>query len=82
MGFIVAATAGLVVLGKDLGSALVMVVIVAAMLVMAKFPAKYMAITGALGAAGISILTYMSANRRARISAWWNMPSWPTTNRA
>lgn len=75
MGFIVAATAGLVVLGKDLGSALVMVVIVAAMLVIAKFPAKYMAITGALGAVGISILTYMSANRRARISAWWNMPS-------
>lgn len=64
------ATLGLVLYGKDLGTALILVGIVAAVLYAAGVPARFFVGTGLLAAAGAAVLVLTSANRIDRITNW------------
>lgn len=61
---------GLVLGGKDLGTAMVMVMLVAGSLWVAGVPRRWFIGAGALAAVGVTVLTLTSANRMARIAAW------------
>lgn len=61
---------GLVLLGNDLGTAIVVMAIIAAGLFFAGVPGKMLAIAGAAGAVAATVLTLSSANRMCRITSW------------
>lgn len=61
---------GLVMLGHDLGTVLVMAMLVAGSLWVAGIPRRWFVISGGLGLAGILALTVTSANRMYRINNW------------
>ncbi|HET7398527.1 MAG TPA: putative lipid II flippase FtsW [Intrasporangium sp.] len=58
----------LVLLGKDLGTAMVMLLIVAAVLAVAGVPGRFFAGAGLFGAAVVALLVVQSSNRMARIT--------------
>ncbi|MDN5821142.1 MAG: putative lipid II flippase FtsW, partial [Brachybacterium sp.] len=61
---------GLVMLGHDLGTMLIMAMLVAAAMWVAGIPRRWFALAGAAGLLGILVLTITSANRMARITNW------------
>ena len=61
---------GLVLLGNDLGTAIVVMAIIAAGLFFAGVPGKMLAIAGAAGAVAATVLTLSSPNRICRITSW------------
>ncbi|HEX7350121.1 putative lipid II flippase FtsW [Brachybacterium sp.] len=61
---------GLVMLGRDLGTMLIMAMLVAGGMWVAGIPRRWFALAGGLGLIGILILTVTSANRMARITNW------------
>lgn len=66
----VLAALGLVVLGHDLGTTLVMCLLVAGSLWVAGVPRRWFAAGGALGLIGVVALTITSGNRMGRINCW------------
>ncbi|PPK95236.1 cell division protein FtsW [Kineococcus xinjiangensis] len=65
-----ATTVGLVLLGRDLGTAMVMMMIVAGMLWVAGVPLRFFALAGTAGAAIAVLLIAVSDNRRRRVAQW------------
>ncbi|WP_460477897.1 putative lipid II flippase FtsW [Brachybacterium huguangmaarense] len=61
---------GLVVFGHDLGTAMIMAMLVAGAMWVAGVPRRWFALLGAAGAAGVAGLVLTSPNRMARISTW------------
>ncbi|MGO1225412.1 putative lipid II flippase FtsW [Brachybacterium sp. AOP42-C2-15] len=66
----VAAALGLVVLGHDLGTTLVMCMLVAGAVWVAGVPRRWFMAAGAAGLVGVITLTVTSGNRMARINNW------------
>nr|WP_249369158.1 MULTISPECIES: putative peptidoglycan glycosyltransferase FtsW [unclassified Actinomyces] len=66
----VGAAVGLVLLGGDLGTVVILALVAAACLWLAGLGWGWFVSLGALGALGFSAATMLSANRRARIRAW------------
>ncbi|WP_345713162.1 putative lipid II flippase FtsW, partial [Kineococcus glutinatus] len=64
------ATIGLVLLGHDLGTALIMMMIVVGMLWAAGVPLRFFAVAGAAGAALAAVAVLTSANRINRVQMW------------
>ena len=60
----------LVLAGKDLGTALVLILLVAGAMFIAGVPLRIFAVAGAFAAAGVAYLTTTSASRSARIDSW------------
>lgn len=56
--------------GKDIGTMLIMLMIIAVILYLGGIRTIYLAITGVLGLVALSIVTMQSGNRMMRISAW------------
>jgi cell division protein FtsW len=63
-------TVGLTLLTKDLGTALIMMGVVAVMLWVAGIPAKWFALAGAGGAVLATLLVVTSSNRIGRVKDW------------
>jgi len=63
---------GLVMLGNDLGTALILVGITAALLFTAGAPLRVFLVGGLLGAGVITLLVITSPNRMSRIGVWTN----------
>ncbi|GMA40045.1 putative lipid II flippase FtsW [Mobilicoccus caccae] len=63
---------GLVLLGRDLGTALVLIAIIAGIMWAAGVSWKLFAGVGVLGAAGVAALVAFSGNRMSRIDQWLN----------
>ncbi|MGP9537877.1 putative lipid II flippase FtsW [Brachybacterium sp. AOP43-C2-M15] len=61
---------GLVMLGRDLGTMLIMAMLVAGAVWVAGIPRRWFLAAGAVGLVGIAVLTVTSANRMARITNW------------
>ncbi|WP_026552895.1 putative lipid II flippase FtsW [Arthrobacter sp. H20] len=61
---------GLVLLGGDLGTVIIMMMILAAALFFAGAPLKMFTIAGIAGIAGAIVMVLVSGNRSDRISAW------------
>jgi len=73
---VVAAVAILLVLaGHDLGTAMVMIVLVAGALFVAGVPMRMFAVAGVFGIGAAVVLAATSDNRTARISSWLNSES-------
>jgi cell division protein FtsW len=66
----VGAALGLVVLGRDLGTTLVMAMLVAGAVWVAGVPRRWFLAAGAAGLIGVVALTVSSGNRMARINNW------------
>jgi cell division protein FtsW len=62
----------LVLAGHDLGTAMVFLVIIAAVLAVAGASKRLFAIGGLLGAAGVAVLVYTSSNRMGRIADFFD----------
>ena len=62
----------LVLLQKDLGTALIMIVIVGVLLVLAKVPGQYLLTVGLISALLITVLIAGTAHRRERVMVFWN----------
>ncbi|MFC9773134.1 MULTISPECIES: putative lipid II flippase FtsW [unclassified Pseudarthrobacter] len=62
---------GLVLIGNDLGTAMIIMMIAAAALFFAGVPLYFFGIAGLLGAAGAAIMAITSSNRMCRITSWW-----------
>ena len=60
---------GSVLLGKDLGTALVIILIGLMAIVASGFPMKYVGLVGIAAVVGVAILTVFSSNRMSRIMA-------------
>ncbi|WP_413543640.1 putative lipid II flippase FtsW [Citricoccus nitrophenolicus] len=69
---------GLIMLGKDLGTAMVIMLILAAVLFLAGTKLRYFLVAGGIGAAAAIILALTSANRAVRIQAWLGNCEFPT----
>ncbi|MBB2925128.1 putative lipid II flippase FtsW [Cellulomonas cellasea] len=61
---------GLVMLGRDLGTALVIIVLIAGALFVAGIPLRVFGFAGVIAGAGVAALTIPSENRRKRIFSW------------
>lgn len=70
VGLVVALVVGLVLLGHDLGTGMVMMALVAGMLFVAGVPLRWFAIAGAGAVAVVAALVAISPNRMNRISVW------------
>ena len=66
----VVAALGLVMLGQDLGTMMVMAMLVAGSLWVAGIPRRWFIVSGVLGLVGIVALTVTSPNRMHRINNW------------
>lgn len=64
------AVLGLVLLGRDLGSALVLMAIVGAMLFVAGAPMRWFALVGGTATAAVALLVTSSDNRSDRLQIW------------
>lgn len=60
----------LVMLGRDLGTALILMALVGALLYTAGAPLRLFAVTGLLAAATVMVLVVSSPNRMTRMNAW------------
>ncbi len=61
---------GVVVLGQDLGTAMVMVLLVAGAMFVAGVPLRIFGFAGLIAAGGVALLTVFSSNRVNRIMSW------------
>ncbi|NMR20608.1 putative lipid II flippase FtsW [Cellulomonas fimi] len=61
---------GLVLLGRDLGTALVLMLIVAGAMFLAGVPGRIFAVAGLAAALGVAVLAKASDNRMTRIFSW------------
>ncbi|NUQ33138.1 MAG: putative lipid II flippase FtsW [Dermatophilaceae bacterium] len=61
---------GLILAGHDLGTAMVVLVVIAAVLLVAGAPKRVFAIAGGLAAAGVAVMVTGSSNRMDRIARW------------
>ncbi|MCC3270568.1 putative lipid II flippase FtsW [Arthrobacter gengyunqii] len=61
---------GLVLIGKDLGTVIIMAMIMIASLFFAGAPLRFLAAMVAAGGAGAVLMSLVSSNRSSRISAW------------
>ncbi|TLM81593.1 putative lipid II flippase FtsW [Pseudarthrobacter sp. NamE2] len=61
----------LVMVGNDLGTAMIIMMITAAALFFAGAPLYFFGIAGLVGAAGAAIMAITSPNRVCRITSWW-----------
>ncbi|NUP57937.1 MAG: putative lipid II flippase FtsW [Pseudarthrobacter sp.] len=62
---------GLVLAGNDLGTAMIIMMIVAAALFFAGVPLYLFGIAGIIAAAGTAVMAVTSSNRMCRITSWW-----------
>lgn len=62
---------GLVVLGNDLGTAMIIMMITAAALFFAGVPLYLFGFAGLVAAAGTAVMAITSSNRMCRITSWW-----------
>jgi cell division protein FtsW len=62
---------GLVILGNDLGTALIIMMITAAALFFAGVPLYLFGFAALIGAAGAAAMAVTSSNRMCRITSWW-----------
>jgi cell division protein FtsW len=62
---------GLVVLGNDLGTAMIIMMITAAALFFAGVPLYLFGFAGLVAAAGTAVMALTSSNRMCRITSWW-----------
>ncbi|MBX7446188.1 MULTISPECIES: putative lipid II flippase FtsW [unclassified Arthrobacter] len=62
---------GLVLVGNDLGTAMIIMMIVAAALFFAGVPLYLFGIAGVIAAAGTAVMAVTSSNRMCRITSWW-----------
>ncbi|MGW5238984.1 putative lipid II flippase FtsW [Monashia sp. NPDC004114] len=69
---VVAVIIGLILAGHDLGTAIVILVIVGAVLLVAGAPKRVFALGGVLAIAGVAFLVTSSSNRTSRISNFFN----------
>ncbi|PRA06327.1 cell division protein FtsW [Arthrobacter sp. MYb229] len=67
----------LVLWGKDVGTALILILIIATALFLGGLKVKWLALTGAAGFIVLSVLVFASSNRRARVLAWLNIDCGP-----
>lgn len=70
VGLVAGLVLGLVLLGHDLGTAAVMMIVVAAMLVVAGVRMRLLALAGLAGAAVAAVLVLSSRNRMERVGTW------------
>ncbi|WP_374968791.1 putative lipid II flippase FtsW [Terrabacter sp. BE26] len=63
---------GLVLAGHDLGTALVLLVIIASVLLVAGAPKRVFAVAGGLALVGVALMVTGSSNRTSRIANWLN----------
>ncbi|GAA1986957.1 putative lipid II flippase FtsW [Terrabacter lapilli] len=63
---------GLVLAGHDLGTALVLLVIIASVLLVAGAPKRVFAMAGGLAVIGVALMVTGSSNRTSRIANWLN----------
>ncbi|MHC6594416.1 putative lipid II flippase FtsW [Arthrobacter sp. C152] len=61
----------LVLVGNDLGTAMIIMMIVAAALFFAGVPLYLFGIAGIIAAAGTAVMAVTSSNRMCRITSWW-----------
>lgn len=71
---------GLVVVGKDVGTALVLLMIIAAAMFLGGISMKWLAVFSAVGVAGLSVAILASSNRRQRILAWLDTDCGPSND--
>lgn len=71
---------GVVLMGHDLGTAMVMVLLVAGAMFVAGVPLRIFAFAGLLAAAGVALLTIGSRNRLNRIESWLSAECDPTND--
>lgn len=69
---------GLVVLGKDVGTALVLLMIIASAMFLGGIRMKWLASFGAVGLVGLSVAVMGSSNRRQRVLAWLDTDCGPS----
>ncbi|GAA1676635.1 hypothetical protein GCM10010977_23100 [Citricoccus zhacaiensis] len=69
---------GLIMYGRDLGTAMVIMMIMAAVLFLAGTKLRYFLIAGGIGALGAVVMALTSANRAVRIQAWLGNCEFPT----
>ncbi len=62
---------GLVLIGNDLGTAMIIMMIAAAALFFAGVPLYLFGIAGLAAAAGTALMAVTSSNRMCRITSWW-----------
>ncbi|MDN4476188.1 putative peptidoglycan glycosyltransferase FtsW [Demequina sp. SYSU T00192] len=70
-GLMAAAVIGLVLAGKDMGTAMILVVIVLVAFWVAGVPARFFGMVGVLGAFGLVALVFSAKSRVARIEQWF-----------
>ena len=68
---------GLVLYGRDVGTGLVLILILATALFLAGLRMKYLLLTGLGGLVGVGALVMFSDNRRARVLAWLGIDCGP-----
>lgn len=68
----------LIMLGRDLGTAMVIMLILAAVLFLAGTKLRYFLVAGGIGAVAAVVLALTSANRAVRIQAWLGECGFPT----
>jgi len=61
---------GLILVGHDLGTAMILLVIIAAVLLVAGAPKRVFAIAGGLAGVGVALMVTGSGNRTSRIANW------------
>ncbi|GAA2023786.1 putative lipid II flippase FtsW [Terrabacter terrae] len=61
---------GLILVGHDLGTAMILLVIIGAVLLVAGAPKRVFAIAGGLAAVGVALMVTGSGNRTSRIANW------------
>jgi cell division protein FtsW len=69
---------GLVMFGRDLGTAMVLMLIMATVLFLAGTKLRYFLIAGGIGLAAAVMMALVSANRMVRIQAWLGECDFPT----
>ncbi|MDN4473670.1 FtsW/RodA/SpoVE family cell cycle protein [Demequina zhanjiangensis] len=69
-GIAVAAVLGLVLLGHDMGTAIVIAMIAAGAYWVAGLPARFFGLAGIVGALGAVVLLFQGESRTARINVW------------
>ncbi len=62
--------AGLIIAGKDIGTLLIVLMIIAAIIYLAGIRTSYLVITAVVGLVGLTVATMQSGNRMMRIDAW------------
>jgi cell division protein FtsW len=62
---------GLVLIGNDLGTAMIIMMVTAAALFFAGAPLYLFGIAGLIAAAGTAVMAVTSSNRMCRITSWW-----------